>query len=94
VNINVQFPSLLGEAALCGELVDAEDLPQEPAVGTLLPSFGAGYIAPDEGPSVRQMVAQLCEINLYSEFSRALQNVRVNSFGLCAFPRDIRVLST
>src|SRR5215208_3720155 len=64
------------EAVLYSELVEAEDLPQELPIGTLLAPFDAGYVAPDEGPRVGQMLGQLCEVRLCSELSRTLQKWR------------------
>jgi hypothetical protein len=60
----------------------------------LLSAFGAGYVAPDEGPRVGQMVGQLCKILLCSEFARTLQNYHVDASDLLAFHHEIIVLST
>src|SRR3712207_2187333 len=73
------------EAILYSEIVEAEDLPQEPPMRALLSPFCAGYVAPDEGPRVGQMVGQLCGVQLCSEFARTLQNDHINIFGPSAF---------
>jgi hypothetical protein len=73
------------EAVFYSELVEAEDLPQEPPVGTLLAAFCAGYVAPDEGPGIGQVVGQLCRVHLCPELARTVQDHHVDALGLSAF---------
>src|ERR687886_2277140 len=52
------------EAVFYGQLVEAEDISQQPPVGSVLSALGAVDVAPDESLRVGEMVRQLLQTDV------------------------------